>query len=89
MCIFELATSCGPILINEYECVDPVYPLRVSTVLTTFRPYLSINYCNFAIIMLLYYYVYYPRESFREGLSNHRRWFVCLSVCLFVCLLPR
>ena len=36
---------------------------------------------------------YYPRESFREGLCNHRRWFVCLSVCvsvcLFVCLLPR
>jgi len=28
---------------------------------------------------------YYPRESFREGLCNHRRWFVCLSVCL----LPR
>ena len=22
---------------------------------------------------------YYPRES--EGLWNHRRWFVCLSVC--------
>ena len=21
---------------------------------------------------------YYPRESFREGLCNHRRWFVCL-----------
>jgi len=31
----------------------------------------------------------YPRESFREGLCNHRRWFVCLSVCLSVCLLPR
>ena len=29
---------------------------------------------------------HYPRESFREGLCNHRRWFVCLSVCLFVCL---
>ena len=28
---------------------------------------------------------YYPRESFREGLWNHRRTFVCL----FVCLLPR
>jgi len=28
---------------------------------------------------------YYPRESFREGLCNHRRWSVCLSVCLFVC----
>ena len=28
----------------------------------------------------------YPRESFREGLCNHRRLFVCLSVCLFVCL---
>jgi len=27
---------------------------------------------------------YYPRESFREGLWNHRRWFVCLSVCLSV-----
>jgi len=24
---------------------------------------------------------YYPRESFREGLCNHRRWFVCLFVC--------
>jgi len=24
----------------------------------------------------------YPRESFREGLWNHRRTFVCLSVCL-------
>ena len=24
---------------------------------------------------------YYPRESFREGLCNHRRWFVCPSVC--------
>ena len=23
---------------------------------------------------------YYPRESFREGLCNHRRWFVCLFV---------
>jgi len=23
----------------------------------------------------------YPRESFREGLWNHRRTFVCLSVC--------
>jgi len=22
----------------------------------------------------------YPRESFREGLCNHRRWFVCLFV---------
>ena len=29
--------------------------------------------------------VFYPRESFREGLWNHRRTFVCL----FVCLLPR
>ena len=28
--------------------------------------------------------VYYPRESFREVLCNHRRWFVALSVCLFV-----
>ena len=28
---------------------------------------------------------YYPRDSFREGLCNHRRTFVCLSVCL----LPR
>ena len=29
----------------------------------------------------------YPRESFREGLCNHRRWFVdCLSVWLSVCL---
>ena len=28
---------------------------------------------------------HYPRESFREGLWNHRRTFVCL----FVCLLPR
>ena len=28
---------------------------------------------------------YYPRESFREGLCNHRRWFLCLSVSLFVC----
>jgi len=27
----------------------------------------------------------YPRESFREGLCNHRRWFVCLSVCFTVC----
>jgi len=24
--------------------------------------------------------IYYPRESFREGLCNHRRTFVCLSV---------
>ena len=30
-------------------------------------------------------HVFYPRESFREGLWNHRRTFVCL----FVCLLPR
>ena len=28
---------------------------------------------------------YYPGESFREGLCNHWRTFVCLSVCLFVC----
>jgi len=27
---------------------------------------------------------FYPRESFRGGTCNHRRWFVCLSVCLFV-----
>ena len=27
----------------------------------------------------------YPRESIREGLCNHRSWFVCLFVCLFVC----
>ena len=27
----------------------------------------------------------YPRESFREGLCNHRRWFVCLLVRLSVC----
>jgi len=26
-------------------------------------------------------FVCYPRESFREGLWNHRRSFVCLSVC--------
>ena len=25
----------------------------------------------------------YPRES--EGLCFYQRWFVCLSVCLFVC----
>ena len=31
--------------------------------------------------------VCHPRES--EGLCFYRRWFVCLSVCLFVCLLPR
>jgi len=31
------------------------------------------------------YQSFYPRESFREGLWNHRRTFVCLSVCLFVC----
>ena len=29
--------------------------------------------------------VHYPRESFREGLWNHRRTFVCPSVCLSVC----
>ena len=29
-------------------------------------------------------HTYYPRESFREGLWNHRRAFVCLSVCLSV-----
>ena len=23
----------------------------------------------------------FPRQSFREGLCNHRRWFVCLFVC--------
>jgi len=27
---------------------------------------------------------FYPHESFREGLWNHRRNFVCLSVCLSV-----
>ena len=26
---------------------------------------------------------FYPHES--EGLWNHRRWFVCLFVCLLVC----
>jgi len=30
--------------------------------------------------------IHYPRESFREGLCNHRRWFVCLFVCPSVCL---
>ena len=25
--------------------------------------------------------IFYPRESFREGLCNHRRTFVCLFVC--------
>ena len=30
-------------------------------------------------------FIDYPRESFREGLWNHRRTFVCLPVCLFVC----
>ena len=34
-------------------------------------------------------HIYCPRESFRERLWNHQRTFVCLSVCLFVCLLPR
>jgi len=29
-------------------------------------------------------HTYYPRESFREGLWNHRRAFVCLSVRSFV-----
>ena len=27
----------------------------------------------------------YPRESFREGLCNHRRTFVCPAVCLSLC----
>jgi len=31
-------------------------------------------------------HTYYPRESFREGLWNHRHAFVSLSVCLSVCL---
>jgi len=31
----------------------------------------------------------YPRESFREGLCNHRRWFVCLPVCLLPRLLNK
>ena len=35
-------------------------------------------------LRLSYANVYYPRKS--EGLWNHRRWFVCLSVRLFVCL---
>ena len=34
-------------------------------------------------------HIYYPRESFREGLWNHRHAFVCLSVCLSVCLFVR
>ena len=29
-------------------------------------------------------FVQYPRESFCEGLCFYRRWFVCLSVRLFV-----
>ena len=32
-----------------------------------------------------YFCIHYLLESFREGLCNHRRWFVCLSVCLSVC----
>ena len=32
---------------------------------------------------------FYPRESFREGLWNHRRTFVCLSVCLLPRLLNK
>jgi len=36
-------------------------------------------------VAIMHSTIYYPRESFREGLCNHRRWFVCLSVCLFVC----
>jgi len=45
-------------------------------------------YLTFSNICLqpVWYYVcliFIPRES--EGLCFYRRWFVCLSVCLFVC----
>ena len=54
----------------------------------------STNHCPQAVLLLIYYHktiqgqgqlpeACYPRESFREGLCNHRRWFVCLSVCFF------
>ena len=38
-------------------------------------------YCT---VVWLLFENFYPRESFREGLCNHRRTFVCLFVCLFV-----
>ena len=31
----------------------------------------------------------YPRESFRQGLWNHPRTFVCLSVCLSVATITK
>ena len=33
--------------------------------------------------------VCYPRESFRQGLWNHRRTFVCLFVCLSVATITK
>ena len=38
---------------------------------------------NIKVQRLKCYRNYYPRES--EGLCFYRHWFVCLSVCLFVC----
>ena len=44
------------------------------------------EYCIDVYMPVALFCSFYPRESFREGLWNHRRTFVCLSVCLFVCL---
>ena len=74
------------------EAVQHAYTVRESRPPHTHHRRVNTEHhrtCHRFIYLLIYYY---PRESFREGLWNHRRTFVCLfvcpSVCLFICLLP-
>ena len=48
------------------------------------RPAVESKHGGYMFCFCLFTGTYYPRESFREGLWNHRRTFVCPDVCLFV-----
>ena len=42
---------------------------------------------NLLLLSFLYFMMFYFRES--EALCFYRRWFVCLSVCLFVTMITK
>ena len=69
--------SCAPWYAHKYEQLLNLCTVRVRLVFVCFlKVYFVLFMC----------FVFYPRESFREGLCNHRRTFVCLALCPDVCL---
>ena len=79
--VLSMSTKLVVVVVDGRVCRRHLYDSR--RVVAVY--YKSVN-CNLLTplrrfdLLLICYTTGYPRESFREGLWNHRRTFVCLSI---------